>query len=133
MFSVKDQEIREAYSESSEFDYLKSDENTNQTENTKPEEIKTPYLKTLQPSCHLTDIPDDIIDDINMSRIHFTPTTVSSFQHLCDNQIKGRFRSPDMFAMLCARRWKSQHVQAWCRGNMCSHFSEETVEEIGSG
>ena len=81
------------------------------------------YLLSLQASCSLTDIPDDLIENINMRSIHFTPTTVSNFQQLCENQVQGRFHDPDMFAMLCARRWKSQHVVAWCKGDVSDPIS----------
>ena len=91
------------------------------------------YLQSLQASCSLTDIPDDLTENINMRSIHFTPTTVSNFQQLCENQVQGRFHDPDMFAMLCARRWKSQHVVAWCKGDRCNHYSQDIIQDMGSG
>ena len=118
--------------EEENIDKRKEDEEENMLE--KPEVLTmTDYLLSLDTSCPLTDVPDEIVANIDMKAISFAGTTISTFQQLCDNQIQGRFLNSAMFSQLCARRWKSQHVVSWSKGERCVHYNQEITQDIESG
>ena len=100
-----------------------------QENNTRTNSDDDQMISDLRSNCNLTDVPDKMIENVDLDKVKFTPTTISSFNQLMDNQILGRFKDPNMFNMLCARRWKSQHLVAWAEGRHCSHFNTQEAKE----
>jgi len=76
------------------------------------------------PACDLTDVPDCYIAGLDMALVQVASGTCSTYQQLLDHHTKeGTARQPRLLNSLCARRWKSQHVEAFAAGKRCVHYT----------